>query len=206
MGSRVIKVENPDGGDLCRSHRVSNARVSADSMRSRAINRDKESIALDLESNVDLSNARAPVAKADIVIQNFRLGVIEPLGLGYGAVRQMRPHVFHGAVSAQGNEGGWVRLPGQDLLAQARSRIMWLSGNDGDRPVPLGLPLADLPAGTTLVTALLGALFRRARTGNGALVETSLPEAAADVQFEIPTTDLNCGRRALKRLPSGSAR
>ncbi|MDE0210839.1 MAG: CoA transferase, partial [Boseongicola sp.] len=84
MGSRVIKVENPDGGDLRRSRRVSNARVSANSTFSHAINRDKESIALDLKSNEDLSNAHAPVAKADIVIQKFRPGVIERLGLGYG--------------------------------------------------------------------------------------------------------------------------
>ncbi len=205
MGARVIKVENPDGGDLCRSHYVSDARIGTDSTLFHAINRGKESIALDLKSNEDLSIAHALVAKADIVIQNFRPGVIERLGLGYGAVRQMKPDVIYGTISGYGDEGCWAHLPGQDLLAQARSGIMWLSGNDGDGPVPIGLPLADLSAGTTLATALLGALFRRARTGEGALVETSLLEAAADVQFEMLTTYLNNGRRALKRLSSGSA-
>lgn len=158
-----------------------------------------------LKSNEDLSIALELVAKADIVIQNFWPGVIERLGLGHGTVRQMKPDIIYGSISGYGDEGGWARLPSQDLLAQARSGIMWLSGNDGDGPIPIGLPLADFPAGTTLATALLGALFRRARTGEGALVETSLLEAATDVQFEMLTTYLNNGRRELKRLPSGSA-
>lgn len=205
MGARVIKVENPNGGDLCRSHYLSDTRIDGDSTLFHAINRGKESIALDLKSPDGLEAARALVAKADVVIQNFRPGVMERLGLGYDALRTIKPDLIYGSVTGYGVVGDWADLPGQDLLAQARSGLMWLSGNAGDGPVPVGLPLADISTGANLAMGLLGALFRHARTGQGALVETSLLESMADLQFELLTTFLNNGRKPPERLPEGSA-
>ncbi|WP_179381655.1 CaiB/BaiF CoA transferase family protein [Jannaschia marina] len=205
LGARVIKIENPDGGDLCRRHYLSDTRIDGDSTLFHAINRGKESVALDLKSRKGRAVARDLIAGADVVIQNFRPGVIARLDLDFEAVRRIRPDIVYGSVSGYGDVGDWAELPGQDLLAQARSGIMWLSGNEGAGPVPIGLPIADIAAGATLATGLLGALVRQARTGQGGLVETSLLEAAADMQFEFLTTYLNNGRKRPARLPRGSA-
>ncbi len=205
MGARVIKVENPDGGDLCRRHYLSETRIGTDSTLFHAINRGKESVTLDLKSPSGLANALKLVAKADVVIQNFRPNVIERLGLGYDTVRKVNPKVVYGSVTGYGADGDWADKPGQDLLAQARSGIMWLSGNATAGPVPIGLPLADISTGANLTTAILGALLRQARTGQGAHVETSLLESLTDMQFELLTTYMNNGGDLPQRLDHGSA-
>lgn len=205
LGARVIKVENPAGGGLCRTHYVANARIGADSTLFHAINRGKESRAMDLKTPAGLEEARALIAGANVMIQNFRPGVIDRLGLGYDAVRQIKPDIIYGSISGYGTAGDWAGEPGQDLLAQARSGIMWLSGNAGDGPVPVGLPVADIGAGGILASGILASLFRHARTGVGALVETSLLEALLDLQFEFLTTYLGSGRKPPERLPFGSA-
>lgn len=205
LGARVIKVENPNGGDLCRRLYLSGVQIDADSTLFHAINRGKESVALDLKSPEGLAAARQLVARADVMIQNFRPGVIERLGLGYSAVREFAPNLVYGSISGYGVGGSWDGLPGQDLLAQARSGVMWLSGNSGSGPVPIGLPVADIMAGSNLAHGILAALVRAARTGVGSLVETSLLEGLVDLQFEFLTTYLNNGRRPPERLPTGSA-
>ncbi|WP_171133467.1 CaiB/BaiF CoA-transferase family protein [Ruegeria sp. HKCCA5014] len=205
MGARVIKVENPDKGDLCRQIYLSDTRIEDDSTLFHSINRGKESIALDLKSPQGLEAARRLIGRADIVIQNFRPGVMERLGLGYCDVQQIKPDIIYGSVSGYGPSGEWADLPGQDLLAQARSGIMWLNGNAEQGPVPVGLPIADISAGANLAQGLLGALFHRSRTGEGALVETSLLDSLLDLQFEFLTTYLNNGERPPQRLKQGSA-
>ncbi len=205
MGARVIKVENPDGGDLCRSHYLSETEVDGDSTLFHAINRGKQSIALNLKTAEGLESARKLMAQADIVIQNFRPGVMDRLGVGYATAAAIKPDIIYGSISGYGAADVWADAPGQDLLAQARSGIMWLSGNSDDGPVPLGLPIADIAAGAALAQGLLGALFRHARTGRGAHVETSLLEALIDLQFEFLTTYRNNGLVPPERLQRGSA-
>ena len=205
MGARVIKVENPRGGDLSRSHYLSGSELEGTSTLFHAVNSAKQSIALDLKTPEGLDSARRLVKHADIVIQNFRPGVIERLGLGYDDIRETRPDIIYGSISGYGTAGDWAGLPGQDLLAQARSGVMWLSGNKDQGPVPVGLPIADLTAGANLAQGILGALYRQARTGQGALVETSLLEALVDLQFEFLTTYLNNGHVAPRRAQIGSA-
>lgn len=205
LGARVIKVENPGGGDLCRRHYLSDTEIDGDSTLFHAINRGKESIALDLKSPEGLAKAQRLAARADVMIQNFRPGVIERLGLGYASVTALRSDIVYGSISGYGEAGEWAGLPGQDLLAQARSGVMWLSGNAGQGPVPIGLPLADISAGANLAQGLLAALFRRERTGVGAKVETSLLASLLDLQFEFLTTYLSNGRRPPERMAEGSA-
>lgn len=205
LGARVIKIENPQGGDLCRRHYVSEVRTKGDSSLFHAINRGKESIALDLKTPEGLEDAKRLVARADIVIQNFRPGVIERLGLDYDRARARRPGLIYGSVSGYGEDGPWADLPGQDLLAQARSGLMWLSGNADDGPVPVGLPIADISAGACLAQGLLAALFRQARTGEGTHVQTSLLEALMDIQFEFLGTWLRNGEQPPQRMTQGSA-
>jgi crotonobetainyl-CoA:carnitine CoA-transferase CaiB-like acyl-CoA transferase len=116
-------------------------------------------------------------------------------------VRALNPGVVYGSISGYGEDGPWVDLPGQDLLAQARSGLLWLTGSAGDPPMPMGLAAADMMAGNALAQGVLAALVRKARTGEGGLVQTSLLEALLDFQFEVLTTHLNDGGR----LPQRSA-
>ena len=195
LGARVIKVERPDGGDLCRRLYLTDTEIGGDSTLFHAINRGKESLAIDLKSETDLATLKKLIGKADVLIQNFRPGVIERLGLGYDVVSAINPRIVCAAITGYGSEGPWVERPGQDLLAQARSGVMWLSGDEDQGPVPFGLAIADMFAGAATVQAILAALIRRGVTGKGSLVETSLLEALVDFQFEVLTTHLNDGGR-----------
>ncbi|MBB3289862.1 MULTISPECIES: CaiB/BaiF CoA-transferase family protein [unclassified Rhizobium] len=199
LGARVIKIERPDGGDLCRRLYLSDTEIGGDSTLFHAINRGKESFAVNMKDEGDLQELRALIAKADVVIQNFRPGVIERLGLDYAAVAAINPRVVYGSITGYGPDNEWRHFPGQDLLAQARSGVMWLNGEADDGPVPFGLAIADMLAGNLLVQAILAGLVRRGVTGRGVHVETSLLEALVDFQFEVLTTHLNDGGRLPKK-------
>jgi crotonobetainyl-CoA:carnitine CoA-transferase CaiB-like acyl-CoA transferase len=205
LGARVIKVERPDGGDLTRRLYLSDTDLGGDSTLFHAINRGKESLALDLKDEGDVARLMRLVARADVVVQNFRPGVAERLGVGAAQLRAVNPRLVVAQVSGWGAPGEWEARPGQDLLAQARSGVMWLTGNAGDGPVPMGLAVADILAGAALVQGVLAALVRRGVTGRGALVETSLLEALLDLQFEVLTTHLNDGGRPPLRAAARGA-
>lgn len=201
LGARVIKIERPGQGDLCRTLYLSDTEIGGTNSLFHAINRNKESFTADLRDEGDRAMLRDLVTRADVVLQNFRPGVIERQGFGYADVRALNPGVVYGSISGYGEEGPWVDLPGQDLLAQARSGLLWLTGSADDPPMPMGLAAADMMAGNALAQGVLAALVRKARTGEGGLVQTSLLEALLDFQFEVLTTHLNDGRR----LPQRSA-
>jgi CoA:oxalate CoA-transferase len=199
MGARVIKIERPGSGDLGRTIYLSDTNVHGENTLFHAINRNKESYAADLKDRSDLHKLRQLIARADVMVQNFRPGVMERLGFGYDNVSQINNRLVYGIVSGYGNAEAWRDRPGQDLLAQARYGIMWLSGNDGDPPTPMALAIADMLAGHNLCEGILACLVRRGVTGRGGLVETSLIEALLDFQFEVLTTHLNDGRRPPRR-------
>lgn len=199
LGARVIKIERPDGGDLCRRLYLSDTEIGGDSTLFHAINRGKESLAADLKNPADIEMVKQLIGKADVVIQNFRPGVIERLGLSYEDARKLNPRIVYASITGYGSEGPWVQRPGQDLLAQARSGVMWLNGDTEQGPVPFGLAIADLLAGGAIVQGVLAALVRRGISGVGAHIETSLLEALVDFQFEVLTTHLNDGGRLPKR-------
>ncbi len=201
LGARVIKIERPGQGDLCRTLYLSDTEIGGTNSLFHAINRNKESFTADLRDEADRAMLRGLVTRADVVLQNFRPGVIERQGFGYDDVRALNPGVVYGSISGYGEDGPWVDLPGQDLLAQARSGLLWLTGSAGDPPMPMGLAAADMMAGNALAQGVLAALVRKARTGQGGLVQTSLLEALLDFQFEVLTTHLNDGGR----LPQRSA-
>jgi CoA:oxalate CoA-transferase len=205
LGARVIKIERPDGGDLSRRLYLSDTEIGGDSTIFHAINRGKESLAIDLKNQADLAALRALIAKADVLVQNFRPGVIERLGLDYEHVKTINPRLVYASISGYGEEGPWVKRPGQDLLAQSRSGVMWLNGDEDQGPVPFGLAIADMLAGAASAQGILAKLVRRGVTGQGGHVETSLLEALIDFQFEVLTTHLNDGRRLPKRSSFRSA-
>lgn len=199
MGARVIKIERPGTGDLGRTLYLSDIDVHGENTLFHAINRNKESYAADLKNAADLEKLRQLIKRADVMVQNFRPGVMERLGFGYDSVSQINSRLVYGIVSGYGNAKAWRDRPGQDLLAQARSGIMWLSGDEGDPPTPMALAIADMLAGHNLCEGILACLVRRGTTSLGGLVETSLIEALLDFQFEVLTTHLNDGRRPPRR-------
>ena len=201
MGARVIKIERPGTGDLGRTLYISGSDVHGENTLFQAINRNKESYAANLKDLQDLEKLRKLIAHADVMVQNFRPGVMERLGLGFARVSEINPKLVYGEVTGYGTAEVWRNRPGQDLLAQARSGIMWLSGNDGDPPTPMALAAADMLAGHNLCEGILACLVRRGATGKGGLVESSLLESLLDFQFEVLTVHLNDGRR----LPQRSA-
>ena len=205
LGARVIKIERPGSGDLCRSLYLSDTDLDGDSTLFHAINRNKESFAANLKDPNDIEKIKKLIKKADVITQNFRPGVIERIGLDYDKVKKINPKIVYGSVSGYGNKGPWKDLPGQDLLAQSRSGLTWLNGNGGDAPTPMGLAAADMLAGNYMVEGILAALFKSLKTGEGSLVETSLIEATLDFQFEVLTTYLNDGNRKPKRSSYNNA-
>ena len=205
LGARVIKIERPDVGDLCRNLYISDTDLGGDSTLFHAINRNKESFAANLKDPTDLELVKKLIEKADIITQNFRPGVIERIGLDYENVKKINPKIVYGTISGYGSEGPWSSLPGQDLLAQSRTGLVWLNGNGDEAPTPMGLAVADMLAGHTLVEGLLAAVIKRFRTNKGSHVETSLVEALLDFQFEVLTTYFNDGNRKPRRSSYNNA-
>lgn len=205
LGARVVKIEKPETGDIGRQLYISNLELDGDSTLFHSINRNKQSYAADLKNADHLAKVKRLIARADVLIQNFRPGVIDRLGLGWDAVRELNPRLVYASVTGYGPSGPWVRKPGQDLLAQAASGLVWLNGNADQPPLPFGLSVADLTASAHLVQGILAGLVRRGVTGQGALVEISLLESILDLQFEVTTTFLNDGGRPPRRCKSGNA-
>lgn len=201
LGARVIKIERPGAGDLCRQLYISNLELDGDSTLFHSINRNKESFAADLKNSRDRSRVVKLIERADVLIQNFRPGVMEKIGLHYGAAREINPRLVYGEITGYGKEGPWRDKPGQDLLVQALSGLAWLNGNADQPPLPFGLASADMMAGAHLVQGILACLVRRGTTGQGGWVEVSLLESVLDYQFEVLTTHLNDGGK----LPERSA-
>jgi CoA:oxalate CoA-transferase len=205
LGARVIKIERPGTGDICRQLYVSNIRLDGDSTVFHAINRNKESIVADLKTRVGIEQVRGLIARADVVMHNFRPGVIERLGLAYESVRSINPRIVYGQISGYGSAGPWKHKPGQDLLVQSLTGLTWLSGNADDGPVPMGIAIADILCGMHLVQGILACLVRRAATRKGGLVEVSLLESTLDLQFETFTTFLQDGGQCVQRTRSNNA-
>ena len=205
LGANVIKIERPQQGDLCRQLYISNLELDGDSTLFHTINRNKRSYAADLKNPDDLARVRKLIERADVLIQNFRPGVMEGIGLDYEKVRKINPRLVYGVITGYGTQGPWVKLPGQDLLVQSRSGLVWLNGDASQGPVPFGLAVADMLAGAHLVQGLLACLVRRGITGEGGLAEVSLLESTLDFQFEVLTTHLNDGRRSPSRSTVNNA-
>lgn len=193
LGARVIKVERPDGGDASRSLYLADLPFDRDSALFHAINRGKRSLTADLKNADDLALVKQLIATADVLIHNFRPGIMDRLGLGWDDVNAINPRLIYAGVSGYGPDGPWRDRPGQDLLVQSLSGIAWLSGDGDGPPVPAGLSITDMMAGAQLVQGILALLVRRGVTGEGGRVDVSLIETAIDLQFEHLAVYLNRG-------------
>ena len=177
LGATVIKIEEPSHGDTMRSY-GDDRRYNGMSPAFIAVNAGKKSIALDLKNEEQLAIARDIVRKADVLVENFRPGVISRLGLGYDAVRQINPDIVYCSVSGYGQTKSKYRdWPAIDNIVQATSGMMELGGEHGDPPVRVGFPVVDTLTGQTAAFAILAALLRRDRGGGGDYIDVAMFDA-----------------------------
>jgi crotonobetainyl-CoA:carnitine CoA-transferase CaiB-like acyl-CoA transferase len=195
MGAQVIKIERPGSGDICRQLYVSDVKIEGESTIFHAINRNKQSYEADIKDPEDLEKVKQLLTKADVMMHNFRPGVMERIGLDYESVKRINPTIIYAEITGYGNEGPWRDLPGQDLLLQAASGLTWLSNNYDENPTPMGVAVVDIMGGTHIAQGILAALFQRGISGEGALVQVSMFESILDFQFEVLTCYYNDGNQ-----------
>ena len=188
LGARVIKIERPNGGDAGRKLAIKNLWADESSLLFHTINRNKESFTADLKNADDIDIVKNILTKADVLIHNFRPGVMEKVGLSYADTLTVNPRLIYAEISGYGKEGPWKNKPGQDLLLQSITGLTYTTGNGDNGPVPFGIAIGDILAGAQLVQGILAALIRRQKTNKGALIEVSLVETLLDFQFELFTT------------------
>src|SRR5690348_11139554 len=150
LGAEVIKIERPRSGDLARGLYLADQQFAGESALFHTINRNKKSFAADLKRPADLKRVKALVRRADVMVHNFRPGVMDRLGLDYETVAELNPRLVYAAITGYGSKGPWRDKPGQDLLVQAMSGLAWLSGDATQGPVPVGISIADMTAGAHL--------------------------------------------------------
>ncbi len=176
MGADVIKVEEPTRGDQSRRGMGPRGK-GEDTAGFLAVNRNKRSLALDLKNKRDLDRFLSLVATADVVVENFRPGVAERLGIGYADLSRINPALIYATVSGFGRSGPLADRPGLDLIAQGMTGLMSITGHPSDAPAKCGVPVCDLTAGMLCAFGILCAYVNRLRTGEGQRVDTSLYEA-----------------------------
>jgi crotonobetainyl-CoA:carnitine CoA-transferase CaiB-like acyl-CoA transferase len=187
LGAEVVKIEMPPGGDPYRAWETGTY-----SSAFYAHNRNKRSIVLDLRNPKGLEVARALAERADVLIENSRVGAMERLGLGYDALREKNPRLIYCSITGFGATGPYVDRPGYDTLGQAVSGLL-SQLTDMQQPQPMGIALADHLAGLYAAYGILGALAARDRTGEGQRVDTSLLQASMGVVAENLTRTLASG-------------
>lgn len=205
LGARVIKVEKPVSGDIGRDLAFGGIRIDGDTLSFHITNRNKESYAANLKEGEDLRKVEKIISQADVLIQNFRPGVMERLGLGYDQVKEINPRIVYASVTGYGESGPWATRPGQDLLAQSISGLPWLNGSKDSPPIPVGIALADIITSIHLAHGVTAALLHREKTGQGSRVDTSLLESMIDLQFELLSAHLTDNSVKVNRGPRYSA-
>ena len=174
LGARVIKIENPVDGDPVRA---AGPFVKGESAPFALLNRNKESVALDLKSEEGRKALWLLLESADVLIENLRPKALSRLGFGYEAVRERFPALVYASGSGWGQDGPLADLAGLDIMAQARSGIMSVTGYPGMPPVKVGVPICDLTNGLYLALAVTAALHERYRSGKGQHIDVSLLES-----------------------------
>jgi formyl-CoA transferase len=176
LGAEVIKVERPGGGDDTREWGPPFA--AGESAYYLCVNRNKKSVALDLKSPKGIAAVRALSARSDVVLENFRVGVADKLGLGYEALAQGNPGLVYCSITGYGQTGPYRDLPGYDFILQAMSGLMSVTGEPAGEPMKLGVATVDLTAGMYAAVAILAALRSRDATGRGQRIDLALMDSA----------------------------
>jgi crotonobetainyl-CoA:carnitine CoA-transferase CaiB-like acyl-CoA transferase len=191
MGADVVKVEPPGRGAWERSWAGADTFVNGVSAFFMLANRNVRSVTLNLKSAKGLEVARRLIETADVMVENFRPGVMDRLGVGYEDASKIRPGIIYASASGYGSDGPYRHLPGQDLLIQAISGLGANTGTAAHGPVPAAAAVVDQHGASLLAMGILGALVNRSRTGEGQRVELVMMQAALDLQTEPVVYHLN---------------
>lgn len=192
MGAEIIKLENPkNGGDVNRRASATDEECNA---RFCTVNHNKKSVAIDLSTAEGKELFLELVSKSDIVVENFRSGVMDRLGLGYGVLKKHNPRIVYGSISGFGSaDSPYCKLAVYDVIAQAISGITMMSGEEGDPPVKVGTSIGDVIAGINLALAVVAALREAERTATAQRVEVALVDAMISSMLMDNITCLNGG-------------
>jgi len=191
LGARVVKVERPGAGDDSRGY---GPFVAGRSLYFARVNRGKESIALDLKDPADLAVARRLVERADVLVENYRPGGMDRLGLGWPALQQLNPALVYCSISGFGHTGPWRERPAYDAVVQGMSGIMAVTGAADGPPVKPGVPVADLSAGLYAFGGIASALLGRATTGQGTHLDIAMYDATVSLLEGAALSYLATGR------------
>ena len=196
LGARVVKVEHPDGGDVTRGWGPPWEPATGLSSYYLAVNRNKESIALDLASEAGAESVRVLARRSDVLVENFLPGGLEKLGLSLEALRRENPRLVTASITGFGRSGEEATLPGFDLLAQAASGLMAITGSPESGPTKVGVAVSDLFAGCFALAGILAVLRERERTGRGGHVEADLFSSTLAALINVAQTSLVTGAEA----------
>lgn len=178
LGARVIKIENPDGGDPVRH---TGPFVNGESSPFVRLNRNKESVTLNLKDARDNATFQRLAATADVLVENLRPGAMKRLGLDYTALSASNPRLIYASASGWGQDGPLAGHAGLDIMAQARSGLMSITGHPGGPPAKVGIPVCDLTCGLYIALSVTAALRERERSGEGQYIDVSLMEAGTSL-------------------------
>lgn len=195
MGAEIIKVERPGAGEWERGLRSMGELLAGESPYFLAMNRNKKSLTLDLKDQRAKKIIHQLAATADLVVENYRPGVMDRLGLGYEELRKHNPSIVYVAGSGYGPDGPYVKRPGQDLLIQSLSGIAAHGGSADDPPTPAGTSIVDASTAILLAFSAMVGLFHKFRTGEGQRIDVSLFNTAVAVQCQELAAFLNLGQR-----------
>ena len=192
FGADVVKIERPGAGDLSRVHMK---HASGESAIFWSLNRNKRSVAIDVRAPLGREAVYRLAGKADVLVHNFRPGVMERMGFGFAELSAVNPRLIYAFGSGYGPTGPYRDKGGQDVLAQAMSGIASRRAEPDAPPEPCATPIADFTAGMLLVQAILLALLARERTGRGQVVHVSLLDGMLAMQLQEASAWLNLGER-----------
>lgn len=191
MGAEVWKIEKPDRGDSIRY--AGGVDPKKGSFNFWGLNRNKRSVGVDVKAPGGTDLIKEMAAVADVVVENFRPGVMDRLGLGYDALRAINPRIIYASITAFGTKGPMAQNPGMDLILQATGGMMGLTGMPGGPPVKAAGPVADISSGIYAAYAIALALFHRAQTGVGQRIDLTMLDAVISLLADISTAYLNTG-------------
>jgi crotonobetainyl-CoA:carnitine CoA-transferase CaiB-like acyl-CoA transferase len=193
LGADVWKVESPIHGDDTRTWSPPESGGIATYYLS--ANRNKRSIAVDLKQPRGQTIVRGLIERADVLVENMRYGTLDQLGLGWADARALNPHLIYCSISGYGRDSLSAGLPGYDVVAQAESGLMAISGEHGGQPLKFGIAIADLATGMNSVQAILAALIARGKTGEGQFIDMALLDSGIALLANIGTGFINTGNQ-----------
>jgi crotonobetainyl-CoA:carnitine CoA-transferase CaiB-like acyl-CoA transferase len=191
MGAEVIKIETPNKGDPVRAQ---GAIRDGMSWYYAFYNRNKKSLTLNLRSAEGKAILSDVIRTCDVLVENFRPGVMEEMGFGYGHLKQLKPDIIYCSITGYGNSGPYKDRPAVDFIAQAMSGFMSVNGNEGEETLRAGIPISDMVAGLYAAFGIMGALAHRAKTGQGQEVQSSLVDGLVSMLSFMASNYLASGR------------